>query len=138
MNGQELVVTLGVAASLLAASCSDPLANGPLPLGVWGGEGVRLEITAQGAALEFDCASGTIDEPLNAVEGRIDAGGTFTLGHGGPLLEDEVPDTRTAQYLGTTRGNTLHLEVRFEGLGSADPPTFVLTRGGEGLLRRCL
>ncbi|MGI9626874.1 MAG: hypothetical protein ACR2QM_08570 [Longimicrobiales bacterium] len=138
MKRIALIVTLAVALSLIAASCSDPLPNGPLPQGIWGGEGVRMEITSAGATLEFDCASGTIDEPVAVTDGRIDVDGTFTLGQGGPVLEDEVPDTRTARYLGTARGNTLTLEVRFEGLGGAAPPTYVLTRGDEGLLRRCL
>jgi len=124
--------------ALAVLGCEDPLANGPVPLGIWGGEGIHLEVTPTGAEAEFDCAAGTIDMPLNAVNGRFDAEGTFTLGHGGPIVEDEVPDTRPARYIGHLSGRTLQLEVRFEGLIAGDPPTFVLKRGDPGVLRRCL
>ena len=37
-----------------------------------GGQHVELEVTAEGATLEFDCASGTITQPL-----QVDAQGNF-------------------------------------------------------------
>ena len=125
-------------AALALIGCEDPLATGPLPLGDWGGVGIQLTVTATGGEAEFDCATGTIDVPLTAVDGHFDAEGTFTLGHGGPAVEDEVPDTRTARYVGDVGDGTLHLEVRFEGADPTDPATFVLRRGEAGLLRRCL
>jgi hypothetical protein len=36
-----------------------------LRAGVWSGTGIRMNVTATGAALSFGCASGTIDQPLN-------------------------------------------------------------------------
>lgn len=32
--------------------------------GIWSGTGIRMNVTATGAAISFGCASGTIDQPL--------------------------------------------------------------------------
>jgi hypothetical protein len=36
-----------------------------LRAGIWSGTGIRMNVTATGAAISFGCASGTIDQPLN-------------------------------------------------------------------------
>lgn len=127
-----------LAVTVVLGACTDALASGPLPPGVWGGEGIRLEVTADGGTVEFDCASGTVDAPLRAVAGRVEAPGTFTFGHGGPIREDEVPDTRGATYAGWVDGRTLSLEVRIDGLADEDRPRFRLRHGDPGRLRLCL
>ena len=58
--------------------------------GVWGGDGIILNIDAKKARIEYACASGEISGRI-----RLDAGGNFkTSGfhkaaHGGPLRADD-------------------------------------------------
>ena len=44
---------------------AEPLLS-PIAPGSWGGNHIRMIVTAEGAAIEYDCAWGTIDEPLLA------------------------------------------------------------------------
>ena len=54
-------------------SADDAAAN------IWGGEHIEMEVTRDGATLEFDCATGTIAEPLPVhSQGRFSVKGTFT------------------------------------------------------------
>src|SRR6266487_5167816 len=52
--------------------------------GVWGGDHIRMEVSGNGATLEFDCAHGNISGPLTLDRlGRFQAKGSFTREHGG-------------------------------------------------------
>jgi hypothetical protein len=53
-------VTPLAAALAIACSSSDDV-TGPVAAGAWGGVGISLVATEQGAQLEFDCALGTAD-----------------------------------------------------------------------------
>jgi hypothetical protein len=106
--------------------------------GVWGGTGIRLDVTERGAAIEYDCAHGTIDEPLVVDRaGRISAQGTHVREHGGPIREDEPADRHPARYSGQLDRDTLQLTVTLtdtrQELGS-----FKVTRGSPGRLLKCL
>ena len=60
--------------------------------GVWGGEHVRLNVRADGASIEYDCANGTIDEPLDLdAGGRFDAKGTHVREGPGPIRVGKLP-----------------------------------------------
>src|ERR1700687_608977 len=72
--------------ALLAAA--PPPAHTPperLLAGGWGGRGVALQVSSEGARLELDCAHGTIRPPL-----RIDESGGFRL-HGTFVQERPGP-----------------------------------------------
>ena len=93
-------------------------------------------MTQQGGTLEFDCAQGTISEPLvlDAV-GRFRAKGTFQTG-GGPVRRDQKPG-RDVVYTGTVEGDTMQLELTLtEDKGS--PEKFTLVHGQPGNLRIAL
>jgi hypothetical protein len=80
-----------------------PSAANRVALGVWGGDHVNLVVTDAGGALEYDCAHGTIDQPLVIdSSGRFDLAGTHTREHGGPIRSDEKPDKHPARYTGGT------------------------------------
>jgi hypothetical protein len=104
--------------------------------GVWGGEHVRLEVTDAGAAIEYDCGRGTIDERL-----MTDAGGRFLArGHhvrerGGPVRADEPPPP-SARYTGRVTGKTMTLTVAIEGEKTPIGP-FTLTYGVDTALMKC-
>src|SRR5690349_23937403 len=45
--------------------------------GTWGGEHIRLEVTAQGGEVEYDCGHGTIDQKIiTDGQGHFDLRGT--------------------------------------------------------------
>jgi len=114
-------------------------ANVPeLVTGNWGGPHLGLVASAGGATLEYDCATGSIAEPI-----RPDAAGRFTVsgehfpGHGGPGLIEENPIRRPARYVGSLRGATITLTVTLtdtqETLGS-----FTLRLGESPHVFKCL
>jgi hypothetical protein len=62
-----------------------------------------MTVNVAGATLEYDCASGTVDEPLSPdAHGRFEARGTFVPGKGGPVVEGEEPVRYPALHRGTT------------------------------------
>jgi hypothetical protein len=110
----------------------------PIALGVWGGEHVNLVVTNAGGALEYDCAHGTIDQPLvTDSSGRFELAGTHTREHGGPIRSGEKPDKHPARYAGTTDGQTMALTVTLTD-SAAPVGTFTLTRGRIGRILKCL
>lgn len=122
---------------LLAAACMDPPTSADL-LGEWGGEHVALTVAAAGATLEYDCASGTIDEPVNPdASGRFEARGTFVPGKGGPAIEGEELVSYPALHQGTTDGETMTLRVTRLDTGES-VGTFFLALGAPPRVFRCL
>src|SRR5262245_65334226 len=96
-----------------AAACQSPTGNsGGAAVGQWGGDHIRLDVTSSGAAIEYDCAHGTIDEPI-AVDngGRFSVAGTHTFEHGGPVRIDEPPNRHPARYDGRVVGDTMEITV---------------------------
>lgn len=107
------------------------------PSVIWGGNDVSMEVTAQGATLEFDCARGAILEAIKpSVKGEFAARGTYTPELGGPIRKDNPPRDLPAIYKGSIDGDTMRLEVML-GDKQQEPPPFTLTRGRAGHLRKC-
>ena len=103
--------------------------------GQWGGTGALLTVDDSSAAIQFDCAEGTLNGPLAIdEERRFTVEGTFVRGRGGPVGE-EPPRSERATYSGQVDDDTLTLTVR---VGEEDFGTFTLTRGKTARLRRCL
>ena len=124
-------------ASALAA-CSAAHSPALIPPGTWGGNHVSLTVTAVGAAIEFDCAHGTVDEPP-----LLDAGGEFRLDgvyvreHGGPVYDGEPEDRHVASYFGRLEDSSLTLSVRLADDGTVIGP-FTAVRGRPATLFKCL
>jgi len=109
-----------------------------VPEGTWGGQHVRLEVTAEGAQVEFDCAHGRINGALSLDrDGNFDVAGVFVQEHGGPVRSDEAEDAQPARYSGTTKGDTLELKVNFANGKDALGP-YRLVRGQAGRVVKCL
>ena len=108
-----------------------------LAAGVWGGEHVRLQVNDGGAAVEFDCANGSIDQPVVLDgEGRFNVKGRYAAEHGGPVRRDETDNARPARYAGQVKGDTLTLNVTVGDSKESLGP-FTLTRGSEGRVMKC-
>lgn len=134
----RLAISAGCFLALLGVASCARVSTGPLPPGEWGGQHIGLTVLDRGAALEYDCASGSIDEPL-LIDSRGDflAVGTHTRGHGGPARIDEVPDRHPARYAGSTDGKTMTLTVTLSDSGEL-LGTFNLVRGASPSVFKCL
>ena len=121
------------------AACRTGGESAGLPItGAWGGTHVGLVLDADGGTLAYDCASGSIDEPLRPdATGSFRAIGTHVAGHGGPEIEGRVPPRLPAQYFGTVRRERMTLRVRIPSTGVEIGP-LTLRRGAEPILFRCL
>lgn len=111
--------------------------NDRLAKGVWGGEHIRLEVTDTGADVEYDCAHGTIDEPVILDSaGNFDVKGRYTPQHAGPIRGDEQGNSSSVRYVGHARDTELTLTITIpekkETIGN-----FTLTHRSDGRLMKC-
>jgi hypothetical protein len=92
---------------LLVACASSPGGASRLervPSGDWGGEHVRLTVASAGGTIEFDCAHGTLGQPLDLDAAfRFDVRGTL-VGEGGPVHKDETENAPAHDARGHARG----------------------------------
>jgi hypothetical protein len=106
--------------------------------GTWGATGIAMEVTASGARIEYDCAHGTISEPLVLdADGRFNVKGRHFREHGGPVREGEDSNGQPVRYTGQVTGDTMTLTVTPEGSDTAIS-SHTLVRGKTGRLHKCL
>jgi hypothetical protein len=123
-------------ALLAACQAAPPAPAGAALTGSWGGEHIGLELSAAGGRLEYDCAAGTIDEPVRPdARGRFNARGAHTPNTGGPERVDVPRPQVEATYSGQVNGDRLTLSV---STPEAELGPFSLQRGAQPMLMRCL
>jgi hypothetical protein len=135
---------------LLINSC--PASNvKALPEGDWGGTHIRLSVTGNGAAIEYDCGHGTVDQKIELdEEGRFDVQGTHEDETGGPVRDitaiDERGNSQTnaartrgkpARYTGRVTAEGMTLTVKLTDT-SRTIGEFSLRRGVTPRLHKCL
>jgi hypothetical protein len=104
--------------------------------GAWGGRSAALSLTESGGTVEYDCAHGTISDPLVPDEdGAVRAAGVHVREHGGPVRDGEPVDAAPAIYVGSVRAGTLTLRVI---VGAYTLGPFVVQRGVAPQLFKCL
>lgn len=103
--------------------------------GLWGGQHIRLEVTATGARIEFDCGHGTLDAPLTLQAGRFDVAGTYVR-EGGPVRIGGAEKGRVARFKGQVEGTRMTLTFALDGAEGAGD-SFTLTRNEEARLFKC-
>jgi hypothetical protein len=144
-----VVVAVLAAASAFSSPASDDAdpgaerdtdAIGRVLLGAWGGEHIRLDVGADGATLEFDCAFGRIDKPLIAdSSGNFQAHGVVMFEAGGPVRPGQPPPpAQAAIYQGWTDGRELRLTITILGETDWQLGTFTLGFGRRAVLEKCL
>jgi len=140
MKGSNLVVSLGVACAFVLFSTLGPLSGQDKDVGTgesWGGNHVSVQMRPRGATLEFDCAHGSIAQPIKPnAEGEFTASGTYTPERGGPVFRSNPPRDLPAVYKGTIQGDKMTLEIVLANKDQAPPP-LSLTRGANGHLTKC-
>jgi hypothetical protein len=104
---------------------------------IWGGEHIHLQITTDGGIVEFDCASGTITNPVRVdAQGQFRLTGMFTREQPGPVRKDQTPTTTAATYSGDIVGDTMRLSIR-TGPQNEAVGEYVLTRASAGHVVKC-
>jgi hypothetical protein len=105
--------------------------------GTWGGTGIALTVTAEGARFELDCAHGTIDAPLSLDgDGRFEVAGTFIQERPGPVREGAAETREAVRCAGRLDGENLSIQiVRTGSPRPMTPMTAVLGRAPR--LRKC-
>jgi hypothetical protein len=110
------IAVLLLALRMAALATPSPAPPGHLLEGRWGGPGVGLQVSPEGARLDFDCAHGTIRPPLRIDEtGRFRLQGTFVQERPGPTRQGRGEDGVPALYIGSTDGKTMSLTVSEQG-----------------------
>ncbi len=109
-----------------------------LAAGVWGGQHIRMEVTDDGAQIEYDCAHSTMDEPVVLDrQGRFEVKGKFTREHGGAVRDNESPNSSPVRYAGQVEGQTMTLTIRHDETGESFGD-YTLTQGSQGRLMKCM
>jgi hypothetical protein len=106
--------------------------------GVWGGQGISLEINDSRAEINYDCAHGTITgKILPDRNGKFVAKGFRVQEQGAPTRQEGNGTGQPVTYKGSIAGETMTLKVILsktkETLG-----TFTLIRGQDGSVRKCM
>ena len=138
MHFRRSLVVLVVGGLLLAASMNSVIAQKSerIAKGLWGGPHISIGVGAESAKLEFDCAHGVIEGPLDVdSEGKFQLRGTFTPERGGPVRADENQRALAATYAGEIKGNTMTLKLKVSD--EDDTETFTLEKGKTGRLMKC-
>ena len=105
--------------------------------GLWGGQGISMEVTDSGASLDFDCASGAITEPIVPDSaGKFSAKGRFARQRPGPTREGEDTEGQPAIYSGMLNGENMTLTITLVQK-SEKAGNFTLSHGKMGRIRRC-
>ena len=123
--------------ALVALAACETVSN-PQPLvGSWGGQHVGLIFEGGFGKLDYDCASGTIDEPIiPGAGGGFEADGRHIPGHGGPVRVGEIFVSKRAHYRGTVQQGVMNLGATLDD-GTVIGP-FTLRQGAQPQILRCL
>ena len=117
---------------------SNPALRGrPLPKGLWGGEQISMEVTAEQTNVEYACARGTINSKiLLDSRGRFAVKGIHVVERGGPTRQDDDTQGYPVEFRGNVKGKNMRLTVTRtdtkELIG-----TFTLTHGHKSKLFKC-
>jgi uncharacterized protein YceK len=119
------------------SGCSSSISQIDLK-GKWGGEHIGMVVSDSSATLDYDCAHGTIYEPIIPdAGGKFEVTGVHVFEHGGPIRIDEIPDEHPALYKGHIAGKEMTLILVITDTDTVID-TFLLTRGVEPLIYKCL
>ena len=97
----RILITFSGAATLLLSACATPGNASDHLLGIWGGPHAVASFQGGLGDLQFDCASGTIDDPLYpAKDGSFSVKGTYRTGVSGPVKVGQFFKSQGALYSG--------------------------------------
>jgi len=125
-----------VAAACLAAP-NAAWGSSPFLVGIWGGQHAGIAFQGGLAEVKFDCAAGSIDEPVYpAKDGSFTARGTFRAGSPGPVKVGQIFRSQPATYSGKVDKHVMTLSIELEDGTNGGP--FTLNENAPPQLTRCL
>lgn len=132
-------VALSACLACTSSSASSDGDRGRPAAGVWGGSHIRLDVAEDGtAAVELDCAHGTVSEPiLPGDDGTFRAAGSYVQERPGPVREGQEDTGRPAHYAGRVEDGRMTLTITLTGSGDELGP-FELIHGKTPRLTKCL
>lgn len=105
--------------------------------GIWGGKHVGMVISDSSATLDYDCAHGSIVEPIMADEnGMFNVRGVYVIEHGGPIRLGEILDKHPAEYYGNIKDKEMTLIVKLTDTDVV-VDTFYLTFEADPIIYKC-
>ena len=105
--------------------------------GTWGGQGIAMEVSDEGAEIDFDCAHGRITEKIATdADGKFETKGVFERERGGPQRMGENNE-QPAVYRGSIKEKTMTLTIELTR-NNETVDTFTLTQGKTGRIHKCL
>ena len=126
-----------VGISLLALAGCASMSQGPTTLsGQWGGPGINLVLEGGLGTVEYDCASGTIDQYISVAPAAFSVSGTYRTGQPGPVRVGQIFTSQRATYTGTAGKTDMTLLVKLEDGTELGP--FTLQQGVPGQITKCL
>ena len=136
-NARTFLSSLSLFLLLGVSSVATPRKVQRLSPGTWGGLHIRLDVDARSAAVDYDCATGTIAGPLTIdSRGRFNWRGTFHRERPGPVRADSPGTDRAATYSGSVKGDRMMLTLRLADTNEI-LETFTLKRGAPGRVFKC-
>ena len=130
-----LLNSIRVLVGIFMISCVSATSMQKIPAGDWGGEHIRIEVGAKSATIEYDCAHGVIEGPLDVDSaGRFNLRGTHTPERGGPIRSDDTGRALPAKFVGSINGDKMTLTLK---LADAEDETFTLHKGKEANIFKC-
>ena len=110
--------------------------QGPMALsGDWGGPHIGVVLEGGLGAVQFDCAAGSIDQPIIS-GGPFRVPGTYRPGAEGPVRVGQIFTVKRATYSGTATKTTMTMTVTLDDGEMLGP--FDLTLGAPPQITRCL
>jgi hypothetical protein len=105
--------------------------------GLWSGKHISLEITEQGAKVEYDCAHGNINKKIILDKrNHFDVLGTYIEEHGGPVKLNNASGDFPVRYIGQIKGEKMTLTVKRKDNNKVIG-TFSLVHNQESSLVKC-
>ncbi|MFL6736593.1 MAG: hypothetical protein ACJ8F4_05995 [Sphingomonas sp.] len=131
------------AAAILASGCNTLEGKPDHVFGVWGGPHAGINFIGGVADVQFDCASGTIDDPVYpAPDGAFSVKGTYRTGTPGPVKVGQFFKSQDAKFVGqiakspeknAPRLMTLHVALE----DGTELGPYTLTEGMPPQLNHC-
>ena len=122
---------------LLALAGCASMGQGPTSLsGQWGGPGINVVLEGGLGTVEYDCASGTIDQYIAAAPATFSVSGTYRTGQSGPVRVGQIFNSQRATYSGNATKTDMTLLVKLEDGTELGP--FTLKQGAPAQINRCL
>ena len=126
-----------LAAFALALAGCETIMPGLQPKsGSWGGQNIAVVLEGGSGTVDFDCASGTIDEAIFPGDGGVfSVKGTYRTGQSGPIKVGQIFRSQAATYAGTIVKENMTLSVSLEDGTEVGP--FTLREGAPPQINRC-